>query len=82
MLDDFKVALLMPKDVSKGARQRRDRLIAAVGEMRRYFMTNLRVRTGILKDAHAVARAQRRYQGGAGVLNEVVGSSPIMEQVF
>ena len=82
MLDDFKAALLMPKDVSKGARRRRDRLVAAVVEMRRYFMTNLRVRTGILKDAHAVARAQRRYQGGAGVLNEVVGSSPILERVF
>jgi len=50
--------------------------------MRRYVVTSLRIRTRILKDAHAVARAQRRYQSGAGVLIEVVGSSPLLERVF
>lgn len=82
MLDDFKAALLIPQDVSKDAKRRRDRLIAAVGEMRRYVLTNLRVRTGVLKDAHAITRAQRHYQGGAGVLNEIARSSPTLERVF
>lgn len=82
MLDDFKASLLIPRDVSKDARRRRDRLVAAVGEMRRYVITNLRVRSGILKDAQAIARARRHYQSGAGVLNETAASSPILERVF
>jgi len=82
MLEDFKAVLLIPQNISKDAGRQRDRAIAAVGEMRRYVVTNLKVRTGLLKDANAITRARRHYQGGAGVLNEIAGSSPILERVF
>lgn len=82
MLDDFKEALLIPREVSDDSKRQRDRFVAAIGEMRRYVVTNLRVRTGVFKDAHAIARAQRHYQGGTTVLNEIASSSPILERIF
>lgn len=80
MLDDFEAALLIPRDVSKDAKRWRDRLIPAVGEMRRYVLANLRVHTGTPKEVHGPPCAQRHYQSGVTVRNEITGPSPTPER--
>jgi hypothetical protein len=82
MLYDFKDALLIPREVSKDAMQQRDRFVAAIGDIRRYVVTNLRVRTGVLKDAHAITRARRHYQSGTSALNEIATTSPHLKRIF
>lgn len=82
MLEEFEAALLLPRDVGEETRRLRDRLIAATKEMKRFLVANLRVRGGVFKDAQAVARAEKHYRSGAGMLNGIAASSPTLERLW
>jgi hypothetical protein len=82
MLDEFKKALLIPSEIGEDFKRQRDRFIPAVDDIRRFIVTNHRVRIGVLKDAQAITRAQRHYQSGASAINEIASTSAVPNQLY
>jgi hypothetical protein len=82
MLDEFKKALLIPSEIGEDFKRQRDRFISAVDDIRRFIVTNHRVRIGVLKDAQAITRAQRHYQSGASAINEIASTSAVPNQLY
>ena len=82
ILDEFKETLLIPASISEDSKRQRGRFISAIDEIRRFIVTNHRVRTGVLKDTQAIMRAQRHYRGGASTINEIARSSTVPNRLY
>ena len=80
--NEFKKALLIPSEIGEDFKRQRDRFISAVDDIRRFIVTNHRVRIGVLKDAQAITRAQRHYRSGASAINEIASSSAVPNQLY
>jgi hypothetical protein len=80
-LEEFKEALMVPRDLSKEAKARRDELLRALGDVGHLYRTIVRVDRGML-DAQAVGRAQRRYHRGTEKVRRFSKMFPFSGRLF
>jgi hypothetical protein len=74
-LEEFKKALLVPRDVGPETEARRDELLSAVDDAAHLYRTMVTVGRGVLPE-EAVGRATRRYKRSAAKIERFAKTFP------